>query len=116
MKKVLAAIALIPCCVTFSCSSNSHSVKKISYEDSMQGLLMGFWGNPNEDAPVWKIDKDSIYYLQRHKAYSYKLQVNDVLINNPEYSIGFKGISFIEDTLYFHDSDGGGILMACRKR
>ena len=116
MKTITPAFILLVCSISFACNSNSNVVKEQSYEDSLQSLLIGFWGNPNEDTPVWKMDKDSIYYLQRHETYSYKLQGNDVLINNPEYPMWFKNISFIEDTLYFHDADGGGILKACRKK
>lgn len=115
MKDVVHCIVVVVCCACLACNSNSIKIR--SSENSLQSLLTGTWGNPREDDPVWKIDKDSIYYLQQNKAYSYRLQDNDVLINNQEYPMELKDISFKDDTIYFHANDGGGgILMACRKK
>lgn len=114
MKRIAIAYILVACCANLACNSTSNKVEKLSYEDSLQSLLFGSWGNPGEHSPVWKIDKDSIYFIQDHKAYSYRLEENNVVINKPGYQMEFKDISFIKDTIYFYGNDGGGVVMACR--
>ena len=117
MKSIKPAIFLLACSIIIACNSNSNAAKEQSYEDSIQSLLIGSWGNPNEDTPVWKIDKDSIYYLQNRKSYSYTQDSNDVIIDFHDHKATFKNVSFIKDTMFFYPDDGGsGIFMACRKR
>ncbi|MDN3655545.1 hypothetical protein QWZ08_07905 [Ferruginibacter paludis] len=93
-----------------SCIENGKQNQKISFEDSVNNTLIGKWGGASDSRPVWEIRKDSIYYFEHSKAYSYKIVGDDMIINLPENQAKFENIHVIRnpirDTLLFFKQPG----------
>ena len=109
MKKILN-LSILLCLLNFGCTSNTKRIKKIQYEDSLKMLLIGEWGERdslNQIKPFFKLDRDSIYYLQSKEAYAYKLDSNNILSNRLDYQTKFEKISIRKDTMTWYDGSNG---------
>jgi hypothetical protein len=88
-----------------SCSDYSHKSHN-QKTGRLRNAVLGLWGGPNEDHPVWKITADSIYYFQERRAYKYTLSEDSLVIQFPDHSYCLKDISVIGDTMVFNDEIG----------
>jgi hypothetical protein len=95
-----------------SCSDQDSAKKP--YQEDLRSAIIGQWGNPTEDSPVWKISEDTFYYYRLSHGYPYLLKGNDIVIDNGESPWVLKNVSIIKDTMLFYDEAGGGVLKACR--
>lgn len=89
-----------------SCNYTSNSKNDDSSHGILKNEIIGSWGNPEDSVPVFKIDKDSILYVQSNKAYLYKLINNDIVVDHPGDQWILKNVSIIEDTMFFYDRAG----------
>lgn len=89
-----------------SCNDRIKSDQKISLEDSINETLIGKWGGSSENNPTFEIRKDSIFYFEHSKAYSYKLSKQDMIINFPKLQMKWEKIHVINDTLFFFQDPG----------
>lgn len=72
----------------------------------IENNLIGKWGGLDEKTPVWDIRKDSIYYFQHLKVYSYEIINKNMIINFGNSSTVLKNIHVKKDTLFFVDDAG----------
>ena len=96
--------------VLYSCRDVNNSKKKynnVLVDTSL--FLMGKWGGAGENSPVWDIQKDSIYYYQRQKAYPYKYVNGDLIIDLGESKGVLHKVRVVLDTLFFYDEQGNPI-------
>jgi hypothetical protein len=103
-KAALIAFIFLTACNART-SSNSRE-KKLTKEDSLRLTIIGPWGGPGEDSPVFKITTDSIYYFQHKRSYPYEIVDKDLLIQFPDSKAVLKNIFVVNDTLNFEDEQG----------
>lgn len=109
MKRIiflLIILYLIGC--TESSNKKDNQRKRISSNDTAKSII-GKWGGLNEEQPVFEIRKDSIYYYQTDKIFSYTMIGKDLVIDFIESKGVLKKIHREADTLIFEDSNGGVI-------
>lgn len=84
-----------------SCTEQIKPTRKISVEDSLISTLIGRWGGSGDSLPVWEIRRDSIYYFQHSRAYSYRIVDRDMIISLLENQGKLGRIHVRKDTLFF---------------
>lgn len=104
-KELIKIIFLFISAFSFSCSNNTSSNHFTKPDNLSQGIL-GKWGGLGENRPVWEIKADSIYYFQENKAYPYKMNGNDLIIERPDGVVILKNIAVDVDTLMFYHEQG----------
>lgn len=109
--KVIILIILISSCQT-NLKERKNLLQKITPEDSLKLTIIGKWGGL-EGEPVWKIEKDSMYYYGEKKSYPYTIKSNDMIVSYKEGPFILKSIHTLKDTLMF-TTDYGGVIRAFR--
>lgn len=104
--KRIALIAFIFLTACNTRTSNNTSTKRLTKEDSLRLTIVGSWGGPGEDSPVFKIAIDSIYYFQHKRSYPYMIADRDVIIEFPDSKGVLKNVFVVKDTLNFEDEQG----------
>jgi hypothetical protein len=90
--------------IVFSCKN--QEVKNQSAARSAENSIVGLWGGPNENSPVWEIKTDSIYYFEQKKSYKYKISEDSLLIYFPDHIGVLYHIYPTGDTLIFYNEVG----------
>lgn len=70
--------------------------------------ILGIWtdGQTNGDNAVFKIRKDSIYYVDHFKSYPYQIKGDSLSIKYPDYDYKAR-VSWLKDTLVFTSAEDG---------
>lgn len=110
MKKILLGV-----CIIVACNNNTDKRGKeisITTNDSLISTILGKWGEVGN--PVWKIDKDSIYYFNENKSYYYLVHDGDMIVLYKSGPYSLNKIHSLNDTLFFKINDVGGFIKAFR--
>lgn len=98
----LVGVGFVLCVVSISCANDQ---KRTALESEiLKRKLIGKWGGLGEEAPVFYVTADSIFYYDRLKSYSYKIVNGDVMIDFPGYIGVLKRVTIIKDTMFFFDN------------
>ncbi len=109
MKKIVFVIIVL---LNIKCrESNSSKADRQILKDSTKQVAnyIGKWGGLDEKIPVWNIMKDSIYYYQHNRYYSYSYISGDLIIDFNGSKGVLKNIHTVLDTLIFQDEQGNTI-------
>ena len=75
------------------------TVKKAEQADaSLENKILGVWDDGNSVNATFRIDSDSIFYVEQLENYKYTLQGDSIKIFYPDFTYSGK-LSFIKDTL-----------------
>lgn len=87
-------------------SCNYHVADSNSKLDSLKKNVVGFWGGPGEDSPIWKITTDSVYYFDQKKSYLYKLYDDSLVLYLTGNNVALNDFDVKGDTLSFKNEVG----------
>ncbi len=83
-----------------SCNSPIKNKKYFTTQDSLTFAIQGVWEG-DENAPVWDIRHDSIFYYSENKSYYYFIHGNDMVVLYKNGPYIFKNIRIANDTFFF---------------
>ncbi len=104
LKMVFKIFPLLSSLILVSC--NYHVADSNPKLDSLKKNIVGFWGGPGEDSPVWKITADSIYYFDQKKSYLYKVYGDSLVLYLTGHNVALNDFNVKGDTLSFKDEVG----------
>lgn len=71
-----------------------------------ESKILGIWTDGSTENATFDIRKDSIYYVDQFKAYSYSLKEDSIKIHYSDFNYAAK-IHFLKDTLVMDSKDYG---------